>query len=257
LLGIDIAMSRTMNSIIILEDNVDLADGLKDVLEGVLAQRVVVTESGFQALTYVAQQNFNIGLFDVNLPEINGIATLKELRRQGYTLPIIFMTGFRIVQLVNEVFPQVPVKLVTEPNIFSQMEQSKDSLVSDAVTLAYGTNTDEVERVRAFCLESMGFCRIDASYYEADDSLKDAGGFFYDDVVVTEALAHALFLREQGFIKPVVISGVYVDQAQEAEPFTRFDVTGCVFKPFDLQKLLELIMEKMDTSGDVGEHRAG
>jgi len=245
-------------NIIILEDNVDLAEGLKDVLEGVLEQRVVITESGLQALAYVSQQDINIGLFDVNLPELNGIATLKEIRRQGYPLPIIFMTGFRIIQLVNEVFPRAEVKLVSEPNIFSQMEQGQPSLDSDSLTLVYGTNVTEMQSVGTFCLESLGYCRLDAGCYDIDAVLlENAKGCFYDDVVVTEALAHALFLREQGFVKPVVVSGVYVDHTQEAEPFARFDVTGCVFKPFDLQKMLELMMEKMGIPGEAGEHRVG
>ena len=235
-----------MKQIIILEDNTDLADGLKDVIETALEHSVVITDSGSQAVKFAAEQGFDLGLFDINLPEMNGIAALKEIRRQGYSLPVIFMTGFRITQLINEVFPAAPVCLISEPHILDQLEHSQSSITNNAITLAYGTNSDELAKGKAFCLHTLGYTLMDARRYDIDDDIaREAEAYFYADVVVSDALAHVLYLREKGFEKPVIILGEYAVAYQGTEPYILFEVTGCVFKPFDLQHLLGLIANKL------------
>ena len=240
------AVSDLMKNIIILEDNADLADGLKEVIESILEQRAIITEDGSEVLALAAEQEFDLGLFDVNLPGMNGVAALKEIRRQGYSQPVIFMTGFRITQLVNEVFPSAPVYLISDSNIVNQIGLSLETPRSDAITLAYSTDFEDVEKAKLYCQDTLGYGCLDAKNYKVSGHVDaNVNGYFFSDATVTDALAFTLFIREQGFSKPVILLGSYVDDANLGQPYGLFDVTGCVFKPFDLQSLLELMMAKL------------
>lgn len=230
-----------MTHILILEDNKDLAEGLKDVIEGILENEVSITEIGSEAVSIFDTHPVTLALFDVNLPEKNGVETLKEVRFSGYKQPVIFMTGYRIPQVVNETFPDRSLSILSEPNIFAQIQQN--GIEDDAsITFAYTRDIADKEKVLQYCQEGLGFHLINhLDYTLSVAQLSGAPGLLYgENLPITEKLAHLLYLKELGLEKSALFLGEYGD-SDEKEPYSRFDVTGCVFKPFDLQKLLELI----------------
>ena len=54
---------------------------------------VVLSEDGKQALQHARIQPFDLALIDLNMPERNGIATLKELKQHAPKMPVIILTG--------------------------------------------------------------------------------------------------------------------------------------------------------------------
>ena len=72
-----------MTHILILEDNKDLAEGQKEVSEGILENDDSITEIGSEAVSIFDTHSVTLALFDVNLPENNGVETLKEARLNG------------------------------------------------------------------------------------------------------------------------------------------------------------------------------
>jgi len=55
--------------------------------------KVSSVESGDEALKFLNQYDPDIILLDVNMPDMNGYDTCEEIRMQGITIPIIFITG--------------------------------------------------------------------------------------------------------------------------------------------------------------------
>ena len=49
--------------------------------------------SGQEALSCLDNNDYNVCLFDIRLGELNGLELLREVRKKGLTLPIIFLTG--------------------------------------------------------------------------------------------------------------------------------------------------------------------
>jgi signal transduction histidine kinase/ligand-binding sensor domain-containing protein/CheY-like chemotaxis protein len=78
--------------VLLVEDDAIVADVLVGMLE---AQGHRVTHAGhaLAAMTEIATGGFDIALFDLDLPGMDGLALARHLRAQGWTLPMIAITA--------------------------------------------------------------------------------------------------------------------------------------------------------------------
>ncbi len=81
-----------MKRILLVEDDLNLADGLIMNLEGE-GYEVVHVSDGSVALTEFSRGNFELVLLDIMLPGSDGITICKGIREQGHTLPVLFITA--------------------------------------------------------------------------------------------------------------------------------------------------------------------
>ncbi len=91
-----IAMRASENaSILVVDDRPENRFALEVVLES-LNERIVLAESGEEALERVSQQDFAVILLDVNMPWLDGFETAELIRaqRKSDQIPIIFMTAY-------------------------------------------------------------------------------------------------------------------------------------------------------------------
>ena len=79
--------------------------------------RVVKKSSGIVALKYLSDHNVDLVLLDFNMPGMDGMEVLAEMRRREETknVPVIFMTGEIDVELETEVFQAGAVDFVRKP----------------------------------------------------------------------------------------------------------------------------------------------
>ncbi|MDY0116318.1 MAG: response regulator transcription factor [Sulfurimonadaceae bacterium] len=80
--------------ILYLEDDITLSDTVAEFLsdEGFIVSAVY---DGEEALEQIYKENFDIFLFDVNVPKINGFRLLEELRGANISTPTIFTTSLK------------------------------------------------------------------------------------------------------------------------------------------------------------------
>ena len=81
-----------MKRILLIEDNVDLAFGLRNNLE-LEGYEVAVKESGRAGLDSVLNDPPDLVILDLTLPEMDGFRVLKEIRRDGSTVPVLILTA--------------------------------------------------------------------------------------------------------------------------------------------------------------------
>lgn len=75
---------------------VDDEDSLVDLVTSALrfaGYRVQSEQSGFDALRAVKTEPPDLVVLDVNLPDIDGFEVCRRLRRDGYEMPVIFLTA--------------------------------------------------------------------------------------------------------------------------------------------------------------------
>ena len=79
-------------TILIVEDEKEIADTLTYALasEGFKPLWVANCEA---ALSRLAEQPCDLGIFDVGLPDGNGFELLKSIRRSGNDIPVLFLTA--------------------------------------------------------------------------------------------------------------------------------------------------------------------
>ncbi len=94
-------LSKTLNKILLLEDDLLLGETLIDLLED---YEVTHVPNGQSALDFTFKEKFDLYLLDINVPLIDGITLLKELREADDNTPAIFLTSHKEKNKLFEAF---------------------------------------------------------------------------------------------------------------------------------------------------------
>jgi two-component system, OmpR family, copper resistance phosphate regulon response regulator CusR len=84
--------SQEALDILVVEDEHKLANA---IAEGLLRNgyQVTIAYSGESALKQLRDHNFDLILLDIMLPRMGGLETLRELRRDGFKMPVLALTS--------------------------------------------------------------------------------------------------------------------------------------------------------------------
>jgi len=92
-----------MRTVLLLEDDLLLGESLEDYLEEE-GYEVVLVRNGQEALEASYAKKFNLFLLDINVPLIDGVTLLKELRHAGDMTPAIFLTSYQDKDTLTQAF---------------------------------------------------------------------------------------------------------------------------------------------------------
>lgn len=81
---------RNVLDVLIVDDDPETRRVLREILEP-LDYGVVEAGNGREALPLVARQEPDLMIVDVLMPEMDGLETIRHLRREGRRMPIIAM----------------------------------------------------------------------------------------------------------------------------------------------------------------------
>jgi DNA-binding response OmpR family regulator len=92
-----------LTNILLLEDDVLLGESLQDLLEeeGV---GVTLCPNGQEALNATFAQQFDLYILDINVPLIDGITLLKELRASNDETPALFLTSHKESDVLHQAY---------------------------------------------------------------------------------------------------------------------------------------------------------
>lgn len=90
-------------NILLLEDDLILNEIIYEYLES-LDYSVKTTYSGLEAQDELYSNKFDLLVFDVNVPDINGFELLKELRDNNIKTPAIYITSLDMVEDIEKGF---------------------------------------------------------------------------------------------------------------------------------------------------------
>ncbi len=138
---------------LLLEDDLALNETIVDYFEG-LGFSVTPVYDGNSALDAIYENNFDLLLLDVNVPDMNGFEILKTLREQGSTTPAIFITSLNsMIDLENgydsgcddyirKPFALKELKLRVESILKRDFFHNKSSKVQIDTNIYYDTHSD-------------------------------------------------------------------------------------------------------------------
>jgi len=84
-------------SILLVDDDKSLLDSFKTILE-TAKFRVKTVNSAKQALESASDEDFDLFLVDIALPDLKGDELVRELKKQNYDASIVLITGFTSFQ---------------------------------------------------------------------------------------------------------------------------------------------------------------
>jgi DNA-binding NtrC family response regulator len=100
--------------ILVVDDEENARIGLSRLLakEGFLVDSVA---NGFEALNYLREQEVNLIVTDINMPQMNGIAFLKELNRSHPHSNVIMITAYGGVESYIEAMNLGAFEYINKP----------------------------------------------------------------------------------------------------------------------------------------------
>ncbi|KAF0221525.1 MAG: response regulator [Geobacteraceae bacterium] len=107
-------MSKQAKRILVVDDEENARIGLSKLLsnEGFLVESV---SNGFEALNYLRQQEVNLIVTDINMPEMNGITFLKELNKSFPKSNVIMITAYGGVESYIEAMNLGAFEYINKP----------------------------------------------------------------------------------------------------------------------------------------------
>ncbi len=125
-----------MTRILIADDQLDLLDMLYDELVEAGFQ-VKAVDNGVEAIIAAAEENFDLFLLDMYMPGLNGIQTIKVLRKITPNTPIIGLTGYLGRGYMAEA-AALGVTCLSKPiELADLMSEIRDALAAKSAGLLY------------------------------------------------------------------------------------------------------------------------
>jgi DNA-binding NarL/FixJ family response regulator len=88
--------------ILIADDHPLMMKGLHQVLEDHEDFEVSTADNGNQALEYIRNQEPQIAVLDIEMPELTGFEVAKQVHQQGLAIDIIFLTMYKDESMFNK-----------------------------------------------------------------------------------------------------------------------------------------------------------
>lgn len=90
-----------MIHILLVDDHPALAEGTKSLIEQEEDMHVTVVTSGIEALELLQTQKFDLFLYDLNMPVMNGLELTRRTAAIHSDIPILVFTGYDIISHFN------------------------------------------------------------------------------------------------------------------------------------------------------------
>jgi CheY-like chemotaxis protein len=105
---------ESSNAVLVLDDNVDVAQGVADILE-LSGYAVTMVHDGPSAVSAYCNTKFDLGLFDVRMPGMNGVEAFMEIRRHVPDASVLLMSGYADDDLIATALTSGALGILSKP----------------------------------------------------------------------------------------------------------------------------------------------
>lgn len=171
----------TDTSILVVDDNLDLCDTLKDILE-MENYAVTLAHGGEQAVELVRTARFGRVLMDIRMPGINGVDAFKEMKKISPDTPVIMMTAFAVEDLINEALREGAFAALQKPLDFDVLLDTIMNTGRDAPSVLVVDDEPGFRETLKFILEERG-CTVRLAA-GGEDAIRAAKQMRFDAAVI-------------------------------------------------------------------------
>ncbi len=112
-------MNKSEKKILVVDDDLNLLELLVDTLK-TFEYSVAGVDNGSEALKILKSEHFDLVISDIKMPEMDGFALLKEIRKNFPSLPFFFITGVDSPEIIAKATVN---GILTKPFRISHIEQ--------------------------------------------------------------------------------------------------------------------------------------
>ncbi len=126
-------MAKQAKRILVVDDEENARIGLSRLLaqEGFLVESVA---NGYEALDYLRQQDVNLIVTDINMPEMNGIAFLRELNKHFPKSNVIMITAYGGVESYIEAMNLGAFEYINKPVKIDELKSILKKIFKETTT---------------------------------------------------------------------------------------------------------------------------
>jgi diguanylate cyclase (GGDEF)-like protein len=239
-------MAKNVN-LLIVDDDISMLETVGDVFQD-RGYNVAMVENGQRAIKLVRRRYFDVVLMDIRMPGIDGLETYKEVKRIIPTAAVIMMTGDSKENLVKKAIEEGAYTIIYKPFNVKKVIKIVEEALKKPVILIVDDRIEDRETLRDI-LAGKGYRTVLAKDgYEAV-GFSEKGNF---DVILLDIKMPGLngvqtmerireFRPEAGIIMMTAYSmEEFVEESLRKGAYT------CLFKPIDVEKMLEAIQKVRD-----------
>ncbi|QKF82233.1 response regulator transcription factor [Halarcobacter ebronensis] len=143
--------------VLLLEDELTLSETIIEYLEE-QGYEVSSVYDGSEAQDLIYEKKFDLFLFDVNVPNINGFELLKSLREEGNFTPAIFITSLNSMESLEKGFESGCDDYIRKPFALKELllriqtiikrefSKSRETLIDIDANITFNSVTNELKK---------------------------------------------------------------------------------------------------------------
>jgi DNA-binding NtrC family response regulator len=90
-------MTAFTDTILVVDDDPDIREILQDRLES-MNYRVLVAANGLEGLEIIEKQSPRLAFIDIEMPGMNGLEVLAEIRKRGLDVTVVMITAYATIE---------------------------------------------------------------------------------------------------------------------------------------------------------------
>ena len=234
----------TSLNIFIVDDDRDFAESLGEILTAA-GHRVELCFDGESAVHIFRRQSFDITFMDVKLPGKNGVESFFEIRKINPQARVVMMTAYSVEQILTQAVEHGALGVLRKPFDTNRVLRMLEDVRPDGVILMADDDPDFAEGLRQL-LSDRGYRVLVATDGGEAVAAVLADGI---DILILDlklpvlsGLEVYLELRRRNRSLPtIIVTGYAEEEAGAMDQLRTMSVAGCLIKPFDPQKMLDII----------------
>jgi len=233
-------MSNIMK-ILVVDDDRDHADALAEllVLEG---HDVEATYSGEDAVAAFKRTDFDLAFMDVMMPNMNGVESFLEIKRNKPNAQVIMMTGFSVDELLKQATENGAVAALQKPLSPKSIIEALDNVAPSGIILVAEDDESFGPLLKQMICDDGRSCELVTNGSMALDRIGQGG---IDTVILDlnmpliDGLGVYTHLKETGIDVPtILITGFAEEYLEKINTEVDLELTGILTKPFEPDDLL-------------------
>ena len=237
-----------MNSnkqILIVDDNEEYCQNLSDIID-IKGYKVLTANNGFKALELVEENNIDLALIDMKMPEIDGVETFKRLKTISPNTPAIMITAYSMDNLINEALVEGAFGFLRKPFDFNRLFDLIESALPDGKRIMIVDDSEDMRSNMMDILSEKGY-RVTLAE-DGETAIKFAEEKKFDLIVIDlklptiSGLETYLSIRKfRPTVAVIAVTGFKEELNEMTIDIVKNNAYTCLEKPIDIDRFTELI----------------